>query len=225
MRGSRAADQVQRMWPGGLGSRPNLPELRSPYRSHNAYSGCCKAPGRLWAVLHHSFRHHRGGDPDGHRAMTFRYVRDPLFMLCTALYVTNGWLLKPNLPPSELFFRNYFDDILLIPCLLPIMLLAHRCLGLRYDDVFPTASEVMIHLVVWSICFEVIGHLLHRNAGDTLDVAAYWLGGFASLWIWRAGQQASIARGKHGGLHTKRQKPRSNSPRLLLNVGGDWRGF
>jgi hypothetical protein len=173
------------MWPGGLGSRPNLPELRSPYRRQNGRSSCCKAPGWLWAVLHHIFRHHRGGDPDGHRAMTFRYVLDPLFMLCSALYVTNGWLLKPNLPTSELFFRNYFDDILLIPCFLPIVLLAHKCLSLRSDDAFPTAREAVIHLIIWSICFELIGPLFYSKAvGDPLDVAAYWLGGIASLWIW-----------------------------------------
>jgi hypothetical protein len=117
--------------------------------------------------------------------MTFRYVRDPLFVLCTVLYLTNCWLLKPNLPASELVFRNYFDDLLLVPCLLPILLLAHGCLALRSDDAYPTAREVVIHLVVWSVCFELIGPMLHYSAvGDPLDVAAYCLGGIASLGIW-----------------------------------------
>jgi len=118
--------------------------------------------------------------------MTFRYVRDPLCVLCTALYATNYWLLKPNLPTSELFFRSYFDDLLLIPCLLPLVLFAHRCLWLRHDDAFPTAREVIVHLVVWSLCFEAIGPMLHQGAvSDTLDVAAYCVGGTASWWFWQ----------------------------------------
>ena len=118
--------------------------------------------------------------------MTFRYARDPLFVACAGLYVANNWVLKLNLPQSELFFRNYFDDLLLIPCLLPPVLFAHRYLRLRHDDTVPTAREVMIHLVVWSLCFEVIGPMLHRGAvSDALDVAAYCVGGTASWWLWQ----------------------------------------
>jgi hypothetical protein len=82
------------------------------------------------------------------------------------------------------FMRGHFDDLLLIPCALPLLLLAQRGLGLRTHDQPPSASEISFHLVVWSILFEVIGpHLIRRATGDPRDVVAYVSGGIlAGLW-------------------------------------------
>src|SRR5437867_4318689 len=108
----------------------------------------------------------------------FRYIRDPLFVVCTVLYVANRWLVKPRLAVGEAFFHGYLNDLLLIPCALPPMLLLHRYLSLRPHDSFPTRAEVMLHLVVWSLYCEWIGPVIqHQGVGDPVDVLAYWIGG------------------------------------------------
>lgn len=115
----------------------------------------------------------------------FGYLRDRLFLLCCALYSLNRWLIKPHVHSA--FFRNHFNDLLLIPCALPPVLLAQRRLGLRANDGMPTSVEIALHLVVWSILFEVAGpHIFRWAVGDPRDVLAYAAGGvLAGLWWWR----------------------------------------
>ena len=112
----------------------------------------------------------------------FRYLFDPLCLGGCALYVLNRWGLKPHTHLA--LFRFWFNDALLIPCALPLMLQVHRWLGLRTHDQAPTSGEILGHLVVWSILFEVIGpHWIRRATADPLDMLAYAIG--ASLaWIW-----------------------------------------
>jgi hypothetical protein len=108
----------------------------------------------------------------------FRYIRDPLFVVCTVLCVVNRWLVKLRPAFGEAFFRSYLNDLLLIPYALPPMLFLHRHLSLRPHDSFPTRSEVMLHLVVWSLYCEWVGPVIqHQGIGDPLDVLAYWIGG------------------------------------------------
>ncbi len=115
----------------------------------------------------------------------FRYTRDPLFVTCTLLYAANRWIMKPQLPAGEVFFRCYFNDLLLIPCALPVMLLVHRCLALRSHDDSPTAREIGLHLVVWSLYCEGIGPLIqNQGVQDIVDVLAYWIGGVVSWGLW-----------------------------------------
>jgi hypothetical protein len=112
----------------------------------------------------------------------FRYLRDPLFVVACALYALNRWGLKPRV--HSLFLHGYFDDLLLIPCALPPLLLLQRWLRLRLHDQPPSAGEIALYLVVWSILFEVIGpHLMPWTVGDPWDVVAYTVGGVAAgLW-------------------------------------------
>lgn len=114
----------------------------------------------------------------------FSGLRDPLFLGCCALYAVNGLLIKPHLAGG--FFHNWFNDLLLIPCALPILLAVHRALGLRDYDGPPTAAEVFVHLAGWTVLCEVIGsRWLHRGTADLLDVLAYAIGALvATLW-WR----------------------------------------
>ena len=56
-------------------------------------------------------------------------VPDPLFLGCCALYVANRWLVKPHFPSAV--FHDWCNDLLLIPCALPPLLLVHCWLGLR----------------------------------------------------------------------------------------------
>ena len=113
---------------------------------------------------------------------SFRYLRDGLFLAACALYAINRWGLLPHVHSP--FLHWYFDDLLLIPCALPPLLLLQRRLRLRSHDQMPTWGEVALYLLVWSVLFEVVGpHLLRRATGDPWDVAAYVVGGtVAGLW-------------------------------------------
>jgi ubiquinone/menaquinone biosynthesis C-methylase UbiE len=113
----------------------------------------------------------------------FGYVLDPLCLVCCALYATNRWLIKPHCP--ILFFHYWFNDILLIPCALPPLLLAHRWLGLRPADAMPTLGEIGCHLAGWSVLFEVIGPHIMRTTGDPWDMVAYAGGAVVAVFWWR----------------------------------------
>lgn len=112
----------------------------------------------------------------------FGYLRDRLFLLSTFLYALNRWLIKPHVHSP--FLRFHFNDLLLIPCALPPMLLIQHWLRLRRHDEPPLAREIIFHLVVWSILFEVIGpHFVRRATGDAWDVVSYFCGAIIA-WAW-----------------------------------------
>jgi len=115
---------------------------------------------------------------------SFRYLRDPLFLTGCCAYALNRWLLKPRVHST--FLHSHFNDLFLIACALPPLLLAQRWLGLRRHDAPPTPAEIIFHLSVWSLLFEWIGpHIMPHTSGDPWDVVAYLAGGvFAGLW-WR----------------------------------------
>lgn len=113
----------------------------------------------------------------------FGYWRDPLFLACCTLYVLNRWWVKPHVHSP--FLHGQFNDCLLIPCALPLVLWLQRRLGLRQHDGFPTSREVLFHLAVWSVLFELIGpHIMHVT-GDLWDAVAYLAGGLMALGCWR----------------------------------------
>lgn len=112
----------------------------------------------------------------------FGYLRDRLFQVSCSLYALNRWGLKPHLHSP--FLHGHFNDLLLLPCALPPLLLLQRRLGLRPHDDAPAPGEIALYFLVWSILFEVVGpHLLRRATGDPWDVLAYGCGGIvAGLW-------------------------------------------
>ena len=112
----------------------------------------------------------------------FQYLRDPLFLIGCSAYAINRWLIKPHVHTG--FFHSHFNDCWLIPCALPPVLWLHRRLGLRREDVPPQVSEIMSHLIFWSLLFEWIGPKFVRGTtGDPLDVLAYVFGAIlAGLW-------------------------------------------
>ncbi len=113
----------------------------------------------------------------------FRYLRDPCFLACCTAYAVNRWLLKPHL--HSVFLHSWFNDLLLIPCALPPLLLLQRWLKLRADDGPPHAGEILFQLCVWSVLFEWIGpHIIHTT-GDVWDVVAYAVGGLVAGMWWR----------------------------------------
>jgi hypothetical protein len=112
----------------------------------------------------------------------FGYLRDRLFLVCCGLYAANRLAVKPALPHG--FFAQWFNDLLLMPCAVPVCLWLWRRTGLRTHDLPPTAAETAALLVLWSLLFEVAGpHLATRATGDWRDVIAYAAGALAA-WLW-----------------------------------------
>jgi len=132
-----------------------------------------EGPARVWFWPRHP----------GAAVRRFRYVFDPLCLICCLLYATNRWLIKPHC--HIVFFHSWFNDLLLIPCALPPLLLIQRWLGLRTHDRPPTAGEVAAHVVGWSILFEVIGPHILPTTGDPWDAVAYAVGGAVAFGWWR----------------------------------------
>jgi ubiquinone/menaquinone biosynthesis C-methylase UbiE len=122
-------------------------------------------------------------DHSGSAVKRFGYVFDPLFLICCGLYAANRWLIKPHCQIA--FFHNWFNDLLLIPCALPVLLLAHRALRLRGHDGPPTAGEVAAHVIGWSVLFELIGPHIMPTVGDPWDAVSYAVGGLVAFFWWR----------------------------------------
>ena len=104
-------------------------------------------------------------------------------MLASSLYAFNRWMLKPRV--HNAFLHDHFNDLLLIPCALPALLLLQRWLRLRRHDQVPTVGEITLYLGVWSILFEVIGpRIMPKTVGDPWDVVAYVAGGIVAGFWW-----------------------------------------
>lgn len=114
----------------------------------------------------------------------FGYARDPLCGLAITLYVVNRWVLKPAFDWT--FLHWHFNDVLLIPAALPLVLWVQRKLGWRDHDRYPDSKEIALHLLVWAVIAEGLGPLLFDHVtGDWRDVIAYAAGALlARLW-WR----------------------------------------
>lgn len=112
----------------------------------------------------------------------FRYAADPLCLASCALYVANCWLWKPH--THSVFLRAHFNDLLLIPCALPLILWLHRRLGWRTHDRPPEAAEVTLHFCVWALVAEVLAPSLIDVTGDVFDVLAYTAGALIGFACW-----------------------------------------
>jgi hypothetical protein len=113
----------------------------------------------------------------------FGYLRDELFLGAAAGYGVNRWLLKPLV--ASRFLHGHFNDLLLIPAALPVVLWLQRLSGLRQHDRTPTWAEMLLHLCVWSLICEWIGPFwLKHGTADLWDVIAYAVGGAAACLWW-----------------------------------------
>jgi hypothetical protein len=123
----------------------------------------------------------------------FGYLRDPLFVVSSAGYALNRWLVKPHIPSP--FMRGHFNDLLLIPAALPVVLWLQRLALLRNNDRAPSWPEMILHLAVWSVICEFIGPLwLHHGTADVWDVAMYAVGGVAACLWWNRPAQKIFVR-------------------------------
>ncbi len=120
-------------------------------------------------------------------AMRFRFLLDPLFLLCVTLYVVNRFLLKPFCSSS--FVHNHLNDAICIPFWVPIMLWMQRCCGLRGNE-RPSAEEIIVPLACWSWVFEIIlpQTELFRDlcVRDSFDVVWYAVGAVMASVFWRS---------------------------------------
>ena len=113
----------------------------------------------------------------------FRYLGDGLFLASCSLYIFNRWLVKPLAGPDSLF-AWWFNDLLLMPCAVPLCLWLERRLALRGHDRPPTGAEIVFLWALWSVLFEILGPGWFPGAtGDWIDVAAYAAGGIFA-WAW-----------------------------------------
>jgi len=123
----------------------------------------------------------------------FRFWRDPLCISAIAAYGLNRWFFKPMLGLP--FLHDHFDDLLLIPAALPLVLWLQRCLGLRLHNHPPSGREVMLHLVVWSVICEFIGpRFLGRGTADIMDVLVYAVGGLGAWFYWNRPKSIAFSR-------------------------------
>jgi hypothetical protein len=114
----------------------------------------------------------------------FRYAGDPLCLVACGCYSVNRWLVP--LAWKGAFLRNHFNDTLLIPAALPLILWVHRRTGLRASDARPTWGEILLHFLAWSVAAELVApHLFKHSTGDPWDVLAYAVGGLVSGLIWK----------------------------------------
>lgn len=119
------------------------------------------------------------------RTAAFHYWRDPLCVAACVAYAVNRWLLKPHFAMGP-FMRGHFNDVLLIPAALPLVLWLQRRLALRTHDGAPTGREILLHLAVWAFIAEGAGPFLtHHGTADWLDVMSYSAGAAACYVLWR----------------------------------------
>lgn len=114
----------------------------------------------------------------------FRYGRDALCLLACALYALNVLWLREQVGGA--FLHGYFNDLLLIPAALPLVLWVQRWLGVRTTDTAPRWGEIVLHVAAWSLVAELIApQVLARATGDWVDVAAYAAGGLVAGCWWQ----------------------------------------
>jgi hypothetical protein len=91
------------------------------------------------------------------------------------------------------FLHSHFDDLLLMPTALPVVLWIQRLTGLRKHDLPPTWPEMFSHLAIWSVMRKVVGPFYyHIGVADPLDILFFAAGGCtACLWWNRPSKQPS----------------------------------
>jgi hypothetical protein len=102
--------------------------------------------------------------------------------------------LKPHFHSP--FIRGHFNDLLLIPCAIPPLLLIQRLLRLRSHDEMPDAGEIIFCLSLWTILFEWIGpRFVPGTTADPWDALAYAVGAIIAFFWWhrRIPRPASVS--------------------------------
>jgi hypothetical protein len=114
----------------------------------------------------------------------YGYAVDPVCLVACGLYAFNRWWLAPHLGGA--FLHGYFNDLLLIPAALPLVLWLQRRMGYRSNDERPRWGEIGLHLAVWSVTAEaIVPRFVAHATGDWKDVVAYSCGAVAAGCWWQ----------------------------------------
>ena len=122
--------------------------------------------------------------------MPFRYLRDPLFLFCVALYFVNRFGMKPHVHGGIVgrFLHDSLNDVLCLPFWVPILVWTMRRTGLRRGDGPPQAAEILVPLLLWSWFFELVlptwGPFRHLAVCDVSDVLCYTVGALLAALFW-----------------------------------------
>ena len=120
--------------------------------------------------------------------MRFRYLKDPLFLACVAIYSANK--LSRLLAGGTDFQNAYVNDLICMPFWVPIMLVVNRILGLRAHDRPPGFYEIAIPVLVWSAAFELVfpytSWFCEYSVADPNDVLCYCAGGLVAGLFWKS---------------------------------------
>lgn len=123
----------------------------------------------------------------------FGFLQDRLFQISLAVYAANRLVVRPHLagffhshlPWAWPFLHSHFDDLLLMPAALPVVLWLQRLAGLRPHDRPPGWREMFAHLAVWSVMCKLVGpSWLHLGAADPWDILFFAAGGIAACLWW-----------------------------------------
>jgi hypothetical protein len=133
--------------------------------------------------------------------MPFRYLRDPLFLFCVALYFINRLLLKPHIHGGVIgaLIHGYVNDLLCLPFWVPIMVWMMHKTHLRTGDAPPQSVEILVPLLLWSWYFKLVlpslGSPPHLTVSDPYDILCYTIGALLANMFWRC---------YYGGLRKER---------------------
>ncbi len=109
--------------------------------------------------------------------------RDVVFWGALAAYAVNKALLP--LGGGSAFRRDHFNDLLLVPVALPLLLQAQVRLRWREGGLPPQRAETLLHLGVWSVVCEWAGpRWLGFGTADVRDVVCYAIGALAAQRWW-----------------------------------------
>jgi hypothetical protein len=121
-------------------------------------------------------------------------VKEPVFVVSALAYWSNFILLR-YFSVHNHFLKFYFDDVLLVPCALPVILFFVAAFGFRDLRRPPTLSEIITCLIIWSIAFEIVGPaIMAKGTADILDIVAYWFGAGVSWILWNYRNSISVFR-------------------------------
>ena len=116
----------------------------------------------------------------------FKFLFDPIFLFSSSLYIINKAILSNYEFWKYNFFKNYLNDILLVPVLVPIILFFLYVFKFRKNPSPPVLLEILLPLGIWAIAFEIIGPFYFgKGTSDPIDVLAYCFGGLISWEVWK----------------------------------------
>ncbi len=118
----------------------------------------------------------------------FKYLQDRLFLGSGVVYLLNLLFISNWQWAGQSIARNFLNDLLLVPVALPLILFSSHILKIRSGSSPPTLLEIFIPTTIWAIAFEFVGpNVFNKGTSDSLDIAAYFLGGCVAWGVWNRG--------------------------------------